>query len=71
MPELKRCPFCGDIGNTICVANVFYVKCVNCGAHGPGNRVKFLAEQCWNNRAEPPPRKQSEPKDVKPEPKAQ
>jgi len=51
IPEIKPCPFCGAEGDFINHdSSVFWVQCMNCGAHGRQCRTKRGAIKAWNRR---------------------
>jgi hypothetical protein len=53
--EFKQCPFCGNPFPEHDVAEYApsaFMRCVQCGAHGPFCHTRKDAQKLWNTRAE-------------------
>lgn len=50
---LKPCPFCGSNDVLNAGGDMFgiYVRCCNCGIHGPARDSLSTAAEAWNTRA--------------------
>ncbi len=52
--SFKRCPFCGSIRIELLLEKQesHAVKCLECGAYGPGQKNSEFAANAWNKRFE-------------------